>query len=592
MKAPPVRSALLTGMVLGLTVILAVLAVLQYRWIGQVSEADRERMEINLGTAVAQFRQDLYAEFARVGVEFRPNPGSVAARDWDYFAHQYENFARTSTRAELVSDFFLWEADYRGAPRLLRFNQVKARLEPAEWPSGMQDLQPHLIVRAEQQRRTDRREFRRPAWTLDEGIPALLHPLIEYSQPVMERDLAPGRVVGYIVLRLDLEFLRNRLLPELVARHFGGSARFTYRVEIIDPGGPDRVIFSSEPALPVLSAASADASVRLFGEPPGSFPRLPLEPVPAGGRIGRGQRGPSGMRGPLMLAPEYGEGRWQLIVKYRAGSLSAVVASLRLRNLALSFGVLLLLAISMTMIIVFTHRAQRLAKIQMDFVAGVSHELRTPLAVICSAADNLAAGFVAPEPPVRQYGELIRNEGRRLTTMVEQILLFAGPKPSQRYELRPVGVADAIDAALADAAPMLESAGFSVEKDVPAGLPPALADESGLQQCLQNLISNAVKYGGERRWVGVRARLNEEATGSEIQITVEDRGLGIEEHELRLVFQPFFRGEAAKATQARGTGLGLNIVKDIAEAMGGRVTVSSVSAYGSAFTLHLAVGQA
>ena len=75
----------------------------------------------------------------------------------------------------------------------------------------------------------------------------------------------------------------------------------------------------------------------------------------------------------------------------------------------------------------------------MEFVAAVSHELRTPLAVIRSAADNLADGVVDDEAQIRQYGELVRSEGRRLTEMVEQILEFAGIQSGQRaFALRPV----------------------------------------------------------------------------------------------------------------------------------------------------------
>ena len=103
-----------------------------------------------------------------------------------------------------------------------------------------------------------------------------------------------------------------------------------------------------------------------------------------------------------------------------------MVAADRRRNLLLSFGVLLLLAVSMALIIVSTQRARRLARLQMEFVAGVSHELRTPVAVICSAADNLAEGFVGAKDQVKEYGALIRNEGRRLAGMIEQILRFAG----------------------------------------------------------------------------------------------------------------------------------------------------------------------
>jgi signal transduction histidine kinase len=121
-----------------------------------------------------------------------------------------------------------------------------------------------------------------------------------------------------------------------------------------------------------------------------------------------------------------GENRgWILAVKHRLGSLEEAVDSQRRRNLAISFGILILLAGSMAMIMVSTQRAQRLAKLQMDFVAGVSHELRTPLAVIVSAGDNLAEGVVGDAEQVKQYGALVRDEGRRLAAMVEQTLSFA-----------------------------------------------------------------------------------------------------------------------------------------------------------------------
>ena len=114
------------------------------------------------------------------------------------------------------------------------------------------------------------------------------------------------------------------------------------------------------------------------------------------------------------------DGRWQLLIKHRAGSLEAAVTEARRRNLVISFGILLLLAASVGTIIISTGRAQKLARQQVEFVAGVSHELRTPLAVICSAGENLADGVVEAPAQVSQYGALIRNEGRRLTKMVEQ----------------------------------------------------------------------------------------------------------------------------------------------------------------------------
>ena len=126
-----------------------------------------------------------------------------------------------------------------------------------------------------------------------------------------------------------------------------------------------------------------------------------------------------------------------MVVKHRAGSLEAAVAATRRRNLAISFGILLLLGASVGFIVLSSRRAQRLATQQMEFVAGVSHELRTPLAVICSAAENLADGVIDNRDQIKRYGGLIRDEGRRLTGMVEQVLEFAGAQSGRKnYELR------------------------------------------------------------------------------------------------------------------------------------------------------------
>jgi signal transduction histidine kinase len=112
-------------------------------------------------------------------------------------------------------------------------------------------------------------------------------------------------------------------------------------------------------------------------------------------------------------------------------------------------------------------------------------------------------------------------------------------------------------------------------------LPPVPADASALEAAICNLITNAQKYGNG--WM----RLEVTKHHSEIQITVRDRGSGIPAHEQPHLFEPFYRGEAAKAAQIRGSGLGLSLVQQTVEAHGGRVSVESMAGEGSAFTIHL-----
>ena len=207
-----------------------------------------------------------------------------------------------------------------------------------------------------------------------------------------------------------------------------------------------------------------------------------------------------------MIVPSPSGENWEILVRHRAGSLESVVAANRMRNLLLSFGILLVLGGSVAMLIVSAQRARRLAHLQMEFVAGVSHELRTPVTVICSAADNLADGLVNAKEQVKEYGGLIRNEGRRLAGMVEQILHFAsGQAGGTTYDLKPVSVADAVSAALENVSGLPDAVQFTVDREIEPGLPHVQADGAALTRCIQNLILNALKYGGENRWARVQS---------------------------------------------------------------------------------------
>jgi signal transduction histidine kinase len=260
--------------------------------------------------------------------------------------------------------------------------------------------------------------------------------------------------------------------------------------------------------------------------------------------------------------------------------------------LAISFGILILLTVSVGMIYVSAQRARRLADLQMEFVAGVSHELRTPLAVIRSAAENLADGVVASGPQVHQYGKLIRSEGRRLSTMIEQTLLFAGAQTGPKaFPLANVSVESVVDRTLKDLKAVVEEAGFQVEISIEPGLPAVRSNEDALSRVLANLVQNAVKYGGEAKWMAVRAASSTKGTkGSrEVQLHVEDRGPGIDATDLPHLFEPFYRGKLAVSNQVQGSGLGLNLAQRISGAVGARLTVETQPGRGSSFVVHLPV---
>lgn len=236
--------------------------------------------------------------------------------------------------------------------------------------------------------------------------------------------------------------------------------------------------------------------------------------------------------------------------------------------------------------------AIQLAKLQMEFVASVSHELRTPLAVISSAADNIADGLVREKDDLRKYGAAIQTQSRQMMELVDQILLFSATKDRAGHAaFRTLDVARIVDSVIHQTAGLVRASGFHIELEMEPALPSVRGDASGLARCLQNMIVNAVKYGGESRWIGVRAFLRHSHLRgrSEIQIAVRDRGIGIAKSELARVFEPFYRSPAVVGEQIHGTGLGLSLSKNIAEAMGGHLTVESELGSGSVFTLHLPI---
>jgi two-component system phosphate regulon sensor histidine kinase PhoR len=279
-----------------------------------------------------------------------------------------------------------------------------------------------------------------------------------------------------------------------------------------------------------------------------------------------------------------------LFLTHRTGRLEDVVAEVRRVNLFTSGIVLLLLAASVSLVAMAALRARSFARLQMDFVASISHELRTPLTAIYSAGENLSDGVVERKPQLKQYGAIITTQARQLMDLVDQILTFASTRNGERrYDLQYLNVSGIVELALRNSRAVVQAGGFSVEKEIEAELPPVKGDLSAIASCLQNLLVNAVKYSGESRKIRITAKRSQIHRTQEIRIGVEDFGTGIDSGDLNQIFKPFYRSARAKSAQIHGTGLGLAVAKEIAEAMGGTLSVNSELGMGSTFTLHLPI---
>jgi two-component system sensor histidine kinase SenX3 len=429
----------------------------------------------------------------------------------------------------------------------------------------------------------------------------------------MLRPASPERIIhlpelrGWCFLELNTDYLEKHLLPELVERHFSREALTDYKVAVVT-GQPLRIIYSSDQTLTTDSLSFVDAGILLFdphmqqGRPAHPPPPPPPHgnPHPGEGPPGPQPPGPppfvSGAEGehpppigPPPMNPETDAQAWRFVLKNRAGSLESLVNMERRRNLALSFGVLLLLVGSTFMLMLATQRARSLAKQQMEFVAGVSHELRTPLTVIQSTSYNLSKGVIQDPQRVRKYGDVIQGEARRLINQVEQMLSFAGIQSGRKlYDLRPANVALIIDRALNEYAPAFDEGGWQVEKNVSEDLPQVLADAQSLESAIKNLLENGLKYASQGKWISVSARSEKNKKGTaEMQITVADHGPGIAPAELPHIFEPFYRGQEVLASSTSGAGLGLSLVERHMRAHHGHVTVQSSPIDGTVFTLHL-----
>lgn len=608
------------ALVMSLAAILAVLAVLQYRWSGEVSQAERQRMQAGLVASVSQFRAQFSNELQQLALLSQRNEALLLSRNWQQYAVSSEELLSSSS-AYLVAGIYLWVVQADTGSELLKLNPRARAFEPVKWPQPLEAVK-ERYDRSFSDPMSPSPDFRPFPWTMLFRIPLLIHPLVA-SEPPM------GRFIGYLLIELNMERIRQQLLPDLAQRYFGGPDGFTYQISIVSGRDPGMIVYQSDSRPAPSALASPDARASLLGDPRGNFGRggpagleemrpagpenlpPPGFPIGSGGAMqGRGlgpppermARGPdrpsngnwlrSGAPSPPRgrgTGPVYpgGDGDWELIARHREGSLEAAVVALRRRNLAISFGILLLLAGSMALIVASARRMQWLARLQLDFVTRVTHELKTPLAVICSAGDNLADGIATARQQVQQYGELIRNQGWKLTSMVEQILQFARIQNGRgsRYSLRPLRVEEVAEAALAQAQPTIAAGGFSVEKRFATNLPTVNADPAALSQAIQNLIQNAVKYSGESRWLGLRIGTARGKHGTEVEIVIEDRGIGIDPADLTHIFDPFYRGRAAKAAEIHGTGLGLFMVREAVVAMGGKIRAESTAGRGSAFTI-------
>jgi signal transduction histidine kinase len=230
-------------------------------------------------------------------------------------------------------------------------------------------------------------------------------------------------------------------------------------------------------------------------------------------------------------------------------------------------------------------RELEVARLQSEFVAAVSHEFRTPLASLLQMSELLAEGRVA-EHRRPQYYEVLRRETARLQRLVESLLDFARMEAAAReYRMEPVDADALVRDVAGDFQREVAERGYSLELTTNGASSRLQADPEALSRALWNLLENAVKYSPAHKTIWVESATE----NSHYVIRVRDRGLGIAREEQERVFEKFVRASSARTVAARGTGLGLAMVRHIVTAHGGQVRVQSEPGAGSTFSLSLPV---
>jgi two-component system, OmpR family, phosphate regulon sensor histidine kinase PhoR len=275
--------------------------------------------------------------------------------------------------------------------------------------------------------------------------------------------------------------------------------------------------------------------------------------------------------------------RWRLQVAPKDAPLLEQQAREREINkaalIALSVAIMIL---GVAFFLYATLKERRLNALKSDFIANVSHELKTPLSVVRMFGEMLLTGRVASAERQKQYIETICRESERLSALLENVLDFAAlERGKQRYARESADLSELVARAVETVRLRLE--GGEIKVDTPQPGPLVKVDVQAVLLAIINLLDNAIKYGeGTPIEVAVHAKKRE------VCVSVRDHGPGIPSDETRRVFDRFYRVRKP-GQHIRGSGIGLSLVKHIADAHGGRAWADNAADGGAVVSFSVAL---
>ena len=633
---------------IGASCLLLVLATgMQVRWMSHVNQSRRLAAQESLRKSVRLVVDDLeYKAWLLLGL-FRSDAELELATPAKYYRqrlYMWHELSHHGPAVQRILVYDLGEEDSGGLKELTSF------LDPGSFTRVPwdEDLVPVRQYIKEHGFRYGRGVKARWAatWMLHSGAMVLSRPIVAHV-PSSRRRLEWPAVTGYLILKLDMDYIRGRFIPDTLNNRFVISPLgSTYTLDIAVDG--NRLVQYEPVETGVAATRFSAVSARIYSwsrlegrdasshtGPPdhagrmllsqrdipdevlgrGTVQRvgmawpmlawsLSLMPIAPGDSIwaaaGPENRGVRGMDLASALRQDAGLPRLFVVgdekhlmtleARHVGIPLAEAIGRENLRLGTIAGLALALLLAATVMVTVARSLVARRAELKTDAATSLAHQLLTPITAIVFIGENITRGILGRGEKTLEYGGLIHSYGQRLQKIVDRgMQMSAMDRFERRYDFAMLDVSKVAENAIDDFRFVIEDAGFAAESTLATDLPKVHADAEALQQAISDLIGNAVKYGLPGRWLKVETILAFAGSGQEVQIRVQDRGPGIPARDASRIFEPYYRIDNRISKSRPGAGLGLKLVVEIVKGMGGTVTLMSEEGRGSVFTIHLPV---
>jgi len=525
------RHTLWVGFVAVLVPLLILLG-LQYRWISRLGENDEIVHKANLKNFLDAISDNVAMYYQTNAERLLDLPASIFTQN--ELARAAYQFKKKGT--EGVKHLFVMSFLNDDGP--LYFEPTCASFTPTKWSPEERSI--WMAVSPWKMLWHKDGTVERVRLTVEEKDPdnrILLYPITDDSM----------RLVGLAGMVLDESYFRDQVLPKAIKR------------SILDA-------FPDPREAPVVLVRDANGKVVLGPEEDREWQPVKID-----------------AERPFSLVFT----DWNIGLASRHATPAVVARRNFLVNIGLSAALATVLLGGLALALRTASREMKLSQMKNEFVSNVSHELRTPLASVRVFGELLRLGRVESHEKVREYGDYIETESRRLTQLINNILDFASIESGRKtYHFERCDVREVVCETLKTFEVRLRQNGFNIiveGAEVP--LPPARIDSGAIAQSLSNLLDNAVKYSNGKKDITVALRRQEDF----IVISVTDQGVGIPRDEQQKIFDRFHRVSTGLVHDVKGSGLGLSIVRHIVEAHGGKVAVDSRPGEGSTFSIHLPI---